>query len=40
MNDFGMTPRHLDTAAFASFIRDDTAAYARIVRETGIQIER
>jgi tripartite-type tricarboxylate transporter receptor subunit TctC len=40
MNDFGMTPRHLDTAAFASFIRDDMAAYARIIRETGIQIER
>jgi tripartite-type tricarboxylate transporter receptor subunit TctC len=40
MNDFGMTPRHLGTAAFASFIRADAATYARIIRDTGIQIER
>jgi tripartite-type tricarboxylate transporter receptor subunit TctC len=40
MNDFGMTPRHLGTAGFAAFIRADTATYARIIRETGIHIER
>ena len=40
MNDFGMTPRHLGTTAFASFIRADAATYARIIRETGIYIER
>jgi tripartite-type tricarboxylate transporter receptor subunit TctC len=40
MNDFGMTPKHLGTTAFAAFIRADTATYARIIRETGIQIER
>ena len=40
MNDLGMAPEHLGTAAFAAFIRDDTANYARIIRETGIHIER
>ena len=40
MNDFGMTPKHLGSAAFVSFIRADSATYARIVRETGIHIER
>ena len=40
MNDLGMAPTHLGTAAFAAFIRDDTATYARIIRETGIHIER
>jgi len=40
MNDFGMTPRHLGAAAFAAFIRADAATYARIIRETGIDIER
>ena len=40
MNDFGMAPKHLDAAAFATFIRHDTATYARIIRETGIRIER
>lgn len=40
MNDLGMTPDHLGAAAFAAFIRDDTANYARIIREAGIRIER
>lgn len=40
MNDFGMAPKHLGTTAFAAFIRADTATYARIIRETGIHIER
>jgi tripartite-type tricarboxylate transporter receptor subunit TctC len=40
MNDFGMAPRHLGTAAFAAFIRADAANYARIIRETGIHLER
>lgn len=40
MNDLGMAPEHLGTAAFAAFIRDDTANYDRIIRETGIHIER
>lgn len=40
MNDFGMEPKHLAAAAFAAFIRDDTATYARIIRETGIHIEQ
>jgi len=40
MNDFGMAPIHLGSAAFAAFIRADAAIYARIIRETGIQIER
>jgi tripartite-type tricarboxylate transporter receptor subunit TctC len=40
MNDFGMEPKHLGTSAFAAFIRDDTATYARVIRETGIHIEQ
>lgn len=40
MNDFGMAPKHLGTAAFAAAIRADAATYARIIRETGIQVER
>lgn len=40
MNDFGMAPRHLGPTAFAAAIRADARAYARIIRETGIQIER
>jgi tripartite-type tricarboxylate transporter receptor subunit TctC len=40
MNDFGMTPKHLGTAAFAASIRADAATYARIIRETGIHVER
>jgi tripartite-type tricarboxylate transporter receptor subunit TctC len=40
MNDFGMAPRHLAAAAFAARIRADAATYARIIRETGIHIER
>ena len=40
MNDFGMAPRHLGTAAFVASIRADAATYARIIRETGIHVER
>lgn len=40
MNDLGMAPEHLGAAAFAAFIRDDAANYARIIRETGIHVER
>jgi len=40
MNDFGMAPQYLGSAAFAAFIHADAAVYARIIRETGIQIER
>jgi tripartite-type tricarboxylate transporter receptor subunit TctC len=40
MNDLGMAPEYLGTTAFAAFIRGDTANYARIIRETGIHIER
>jgi len=40
MNDFGMAPQYLGSAAFAAFIHADAAVYARIIRETGIQIGR
>jgi tripartite-type tricarboxylate transporter receptor subunit TctC len=40
MNDFGMAPKHVTAAAFAAFIRADAATYARIIRDTGIHIER
>jgi len=40
MNDFGMAPKHIGTAAFTTFIRADSATYAGIIRETGIHVER
>lgn len=40
MDVFGITAKHLGPAAFADLIHADTATYARVIRDTGIRIER
>jgi tripartite-type tricarboxylate transporter receptor subunit TctC len=40
MDVFGMTPKHLGSAGFAELIGADTATYARVIRDTGIRVER
>ncbi len=40
MDVFGMTPKHLGPAAFAELIHADAATYARVIRDTGIGVER
>jgi tripartite-type tricarboxylate transporter receptor subunit TctC len=40
MDVLAMTPKYLGPAAFAELMRADTAAYARVIRDTGIRVER